>query len=445
MKNFIAGLRYGNWLTRLYLISIPILISAGIGLIVYSFVANSMWMFLAGTALGIGGIALAQSFVVEVSGELVKETEEYLDEELPPEEVSEEYETPERDEMPEEAESQEEFVEDAEETPQKRKRKEKKKREKVRKPKQKREPKEKRQRKQKKELDDIADLEEQEEAKQLETEEIEQGKPEEKAEDAEQKKPKGKPEDALLNYDEQKIQHVFYKFKVRKDHRPIMIDSWEEKDVFQCPAYIWVYRGQLHLLLMESSAREETVPVAKVSTMKYIRGKICKAKKEYLQFRKESALAIVFAPFLPSYHEGLKNGKSVVYKNLYELGPGIRITNTSVKTVMSMLNPEFQVDDIITRDVRYNDFFKEIYRAGILFRDKVLTTKEYRDQISDTLHKLVKTGVSEKEYESTLQSLYHHKLITEEYISFYMQYWKRVQIENKYVNKKRKKDVTWKL
>lgn len=437
MKNFIAGLRYGNWLTRLYLISIPILISAGIGLIVYSFVANSMWMFLVGTALGIGGIALAQGFAVEVSGELVKEPEEYLDEELPPEELSE------RNEMPEETEPQEEFAEESEETPTKKKRKEKKKRN-TREPKQKREPKEKRQRKrkQKQEPDELADTEVPEESEQNN---LEEDAKQEKKEEKEQKEPKGKPEDALVGYDEQKLQHVFYKFKVRKDHRPIMIDSWEEKEVSQCPAYIWVHRGQLHMLVMESSAREITVPVAKVSTMKYIRGKICKAKKEYLQFRKESALAIVFAPFLPTYHEGMKNGKSVVYKNLFELGSGLRITNTSVKTIMDMIAPEFQVDDIIMRDVRYNDFFKEIYKAGILFRNKVLTTKEYRDLISDTLHKLVKTGVSEKEYENTLQSLYQHKLITEEYISFYMQYWKRVQIENKYVNKKRRKDVTWKL
>lgn len=415
MKNFIAGLRYGNWLTRLYLISFPLLIVAGAGGIIYSFFINSMLIFLIGTALAVGGIALAQGFIVELHQE-PEETEETEDFPL--------------EDNPDTGKAQDGFP----------KKVRQKKRKKEKDPAKRKERKTKKNKKQQEENTtepEIADTPREEPEADEKIKENE-NLTEEKEERLE------KPEEALLAYDEKKIQQVFYKYKVHKEHHPIIIDSWEEKKVWQCPAYIWLHHGQLHMLLMEKTVRELTLPASKASTLTYVRGVVCKAKKEYLSFRKESLLSKVFSPYLPVYHEGTKNGKPVIYKNLFELGEGLRVTGASVKTIMEMLNPDFQVDDIITRDVRYNAFFKEIYRQGILFREQIITIQEYREQIKETLHKLVATGVSEEEYESTLQALYQNKLITEEYISYYMQYWKRIQIENKYSNRRRRRGKQWK-
>lgn len=340
MKKFLTGLRYGNWLTKLYVISIPICILVGIVLIVLSFVWNVIYLFLLGVAFGIGAIALSQSFTIE-----------------------------------------EEFIE-----------------------------------------------QEPEEEKNQTTKQLPRKKTQRKSEAREtvEKKPK---QDELEEYDEKKIKQVFYKYKVRKEHRMIMIDEWKEREIHQQPAYIWVHRGQVHLLIIGDGVQELTVPVNKASSMLYQRGIVCQMKEEYPQFRKESLLSTLFSPYLPVYHEGNKNGRPVIYKNLFEFGSGIKITNTSARNVRDLLQSEVQVDDIVTRDLRYNSFFKEIYKTGILFREQVITAKEYQDQVNDVLQNLALSDASDKEYEDTLQLLCHQKLISQEYMEYYKQYRVRVRLE----------------
>lgn len=377
MKKFIFGLRYGNWQTRLYVISIPACILLGIGVIIVSFIVNSMVLFLVGVGLGIGAIVLNHNVTIE---EVESERQEPKTVEQKKSKESKQKETKESEQKEPKVEKQKESEE----------------------------------RKQK-------------EPKQKETRRTETEK--EKASDSEIVQNPAEKKEELVSYDEKKMKQVFYKYKVRKDHKTIIIDGWEEKNVHQCPTYVWVHRGQVHFLLMEKGVRELTVPIAKAGTLKYHKGVICQAKDEYLQFRKESLLSVAFSPYLPIYHEGNKNGRPVVYKNLLELGTGIYITNTSAKTIMDMLQPEFQVDDIVTRDLRYNDFFKEIYKAGILFREQIISAKEYQERVNDILQNLALSEASQKEYEATLQALYQNKLITEEYIPYYQQYRERLQAE----------------
>lgn len=237
-------------------------------------------------------------------------------------------------------------------------------------------------------------------------------------------------EDELTEYNEVVMKQVFYKYKVKRDHMTIMIDVWDEKGIKQLPAYIWVTKGQVHILTIGQEVNQYTIPMSKAGTLYYKKGVICQAKEEYLQFRKESMLATVFSPYLPTYHEGNKNHRPVIYKNLFALENGLTVTNTSAKTVISMLNPKLEVDDIVTRDVRFNDYFKEIYKLGLLFREQIYSVKEYQAKVSDVLRRYVTSGVDQEEYENTLQSLYQHKLITEEYILYYMQYYERIQMEH---------------
>lgn len=237
-------------------------------------------------------------------------------------------------------------------------------------------------------------------------------------------------EDELMEYNEVVMKQVFYKYKVKRDHMTVMIDVWEEKAIKQAPAYIWVTKGQLHVLTISKDVNQYTIPLSKAGLLYYKKGVICQAKEEYKQFRKESMLATVFSPYLPTYHEGNKNHRPVIYKNLFALENGMTVTNTSAKALISMLNPRLEVDDIVTRDVRFNDYFKEIYKLGLLFREQIYSVKEYQGKVSDVLRRYVTSGVGQDEYENTLQSLYQHKLITEEYIMYYMQYYERIQMEN---------------
>ena len=249
---------------------------------------------------------------------------------------------------------------------------------------------------------------------------------------AKEKKEKSKEEhdeDELMEYNEVVMKQVFYKYKVKRDHKTIMIDTWEEKGIKQLPAYMWVTKGQVHILTIGQEVGQYTIPMSKTGSLYYKKGVICQAKEEYLQFRKESMLGTVFSPYLPTYHEGNKNHRPVLYKNLFALENGLTVTNTSAKTVISMLNPRLEVDDIVMRDVRFNDYFKEIYKLGLLFREQIYSVKEYQAKVNDVLRRYVTSGVGQEEYENTLQSLYQHKLITEEYIMFYMQYYDRIRME----------------
>jgi hypothetical protein len=95
--------------------------------------------------------------------------------------------------------------------------------------------------------------------------------------------------------------------------------------------------------------------------------------------------------------------------------------------IVELLHPQVELDDIVMRDVRYNDFFKEVYKLGTLFREQVYSVKEYQNLVNDVLHNFAAAGTTRQEYEDTLQALRHHKLITEEYIQFYLQYWEQHQ------------------
>ncbi|MDD6572473.1 MAG: hypothetical protein PUF12_08845 [Thermoflexaceae bacterium] len=370
MKKFLTGLRYGNWLTKLYVLAIPICILVGVGLVISSFFVNSMLLFLVGVAVGIAAIALWINFTIE-------ETE--IEQASPSKKPRQKEKNTQTIEPP--AASQDKILKS----------------------------------------DRIQEAE-----KSLEPDKAPES---DKAPEPDKRIEKEETEQLLAEYDAKAMKQVFYKYKVRKDHRTIIIDEWKEKGVYQSPVYIWLHRSQVHFLVIGKDIQEITVPAGKLSPLQYRRGVICQAKDEYLQFRKESLLSTVFSPFLPVYHEGDKDGRPVVYKNLFEMGNGIRITNPSARIVMDMLQLEFQVDDIVTRDLRYNAFFKEIYTRSILFREQVITAKEYQENVNDILHNLASSDVAEQEYEETLQALFQNKLITQEYIEYYKQYRERIQAE----------------
>lgn len=341
MKKVLEGLKNGDWKTRLYIIGTTVLMLAGLGGIVVSFIVNSMWLFLAGVAAGIAAIVIVQKFSIV--------TQELDAEELMPETEAETA-------AESEAEAETETKPEAEIT----------------------------------EKDDRHRIEERK--KTLET------------------------------YDEKKLKQVFYKYKVKRDHKCIIIDSWKQHQVLQAPAYIWISRRKVHFLIMEKETREIEVPRTEFTTLLYHPGIVCQTKEEYPQFRKETMMSKIFSKYLPSYHSGNRNGRPVIYKNLFELGNGLYLTNTSAKVVLDMLQPVFQVDDQVTRDGHCQEIVKDIYKLGILLRNLVYTAKEYKDLVDDKIRTLANTGISETEYMEILQLLFRMNLITAEYMEYYKRY-----------------------
>lgn len=229
-------------------------------------------------------------------------------------------------------------------------------------------------------------------------------------------------EKSLDAYDEKKLKQVFYKYKVKREHKCIMIDSWKRYDLCQCPAYIWVSRRRVHFLIIGEEVREIEVQETALKTLRYHPGIACRAKEEYPQFRKETMMSKIFTKYLPSYHSGNRNGRPVIYKNLFELGDGLFLTNTSARVVMEMLQPMFLVEDAITEDMHCQELVKDIYKLGILLRNLVYTAKEYKSLVDDKIQFLADTSMPQKEYEDILQMLLDMKLITAEYKEYYKRY-----------------------
>lgn len=339
MKKVLEGLKNGDWKTRLYIIGTTVLMLAGLGGIVVSFIVNSMWLFLAGVAAGIAAIVIVQKFSIV--------TEELDAEELMPETEAE-------------SETESETETDAEpET----------------------------------EITEKDDRHRIEERKKI-----------------------------LESYDEKKLKQVFYKYKVKRDHKCIIIDSWKQHQVLQAPAYIWISRKKVHFLIVEKETCEIEVPRTEFTTLLYHPGIVCRTKEEYPQFRKETMMSKIFSKYLPSYRSGNRNGRPVIYKNLFELGNGLYLTNTSARVVLDMLQPVFQVDDQVTRDGHCQEIVKDIYKLGILLRNLVYTAKEYKDLVDDKIRTLANTGISETEYTEILQLLFRMNLITAEYMEYYKRY-----------------------
>ncbi len=349
MKKVLEGLKNGDWKTRLYIIGTTLLMLAGVGGIVVSFMINSMWLFLAGVAAGIAAVVIAQRFTI----------------------IMEEMETEEAPETVEEQPAAEQAAEPEKSRPEQPVKK-----------------------------------------KETEPERAEADVMEKRAERAE----------ALDTYDEKKLKQVFYKYKVKRDHKCIIIDSWKQYQILQAPAYIWIGRRKVHFLVMENEIREIEVPRTEFTTLLYHPGVVCQTKEEYPQFRKETMMSKIFSKYLPSYRSGNRNGKPVIYKNLFEFGHGLYLTNTSARVVLDMLQPVFQVDDQVTRDVRCQEVVKDIYKLGILLRNLVYTAKEYKDLVDDKIQTLASTGISEAEYTEILQMLFRMNLITAEYMEYYKRY-----------------------
>lgn len=262
---------------------------------------------------------------------------------------------------------------------------------------------------------------------------------EKKQEKEEAGEPKTEKEAELLAYDEKKIKQIFYRYKVRAEHRIIMIDKWEQESVHQSPAYIWKQHRQFRILVLGDGVQEYSISWAKLAVMKYHRGIICHVKQEYPQFRKESLMKQVFSPCLPVYHEGTKNGKPVIYKNLFELGDGLFVTNTSGKAIMELAQPELVIEDQWIWNAGYNIFFKEIYKQGILFREQVISPTEYRNRITGYLENLAESAVPDDEYRKNLQALYENRLISQEYVTYYQTNRDKLRLEEQRGEKRTRK------
>lgn len=242
-----------------------------------------------------------------------------------------------------------------------------------------------------------------------------------------QEKVRTKPEpissETLAAYDKKRVKKTLHKYKVRREHRQILVDRSEKLGILQTPAYIWVEKNQFHMLLLEETPRHISIPLYQITQISYRKKQRVNEKNDYAAFQTDSIVTELFRPYLPDYIHMREEPAAFLYKNLYGIGNDIYVTNRSAAAVFELLGVEFQVEDRVTQSDKVNIYFKDIYKANILLRDNVIDANGYAERISRILDSLVHSSLRYDEVKETLHLMIRNKLITQEFASHYLNIW----------------------
>jgi hypothetical protein len=231
-----------------------------------------------------------------------------------------------------------------------------------------------------------------------------------------------KDPDRFEHYDKSKLRKIKKKFHVKKDHRAIIIDRSDKYKIHECPAFIWRVHNKVSILLLEKEPRKIVIPRELIKHVDYNPGVRVDKATEYVAFKKENLITSTFSPYLPDYHPSrVKNDPSRM-KNLYKIYPDINITNNSIGTVMDLLYLNFMPKDKYTTSDKLNGFFKRVYAANVLYKDKVYTINDYKDEVEKILGEMTYAKMPEKEYDFTLDSLVKAHMISTEYADYYKEH-----------------------
>ncbi len=227
-------------------------------------------------------------------------------------------------------------------------------------------------------------------------------------------------EEVIKSYDKKKIKKTLHKYKVRKDHRMVLIDFCDKYNIRQTPAYIWAEDSKFHILLIEKEPRYITLPLYNISQITYLKKQPANPEEDYKFLQGNSIMAELFKPYLPDYLHSNVVEDLTSYKNLYGVGPGLYFTNQSARHLFDLLSAEFIVDDKVTTSTKVNHYFKDSYKANIMLRDSVIDANGYADKISNILENMAMSTISYNEFKDTLNLMIKNKLITQEFATYYM-------------------------
>lgn len=234
-------------------------------------------------------------------------------------------------------------------------------------------------------------------------------------------------DDTADTFDRKKIKKTLHKYKVRRDHRLVIVDFSKKYMIKQCPAYIWVADNKFNILLLEEETRHLVIPLGRIREITYLKKQSANVDTDYPLFHKKNMLTNLFRPYLPDYTYNTVASDMNSYKNLYGIAGGIYFTNKSAKNLFDLLGVEFRVDDKVTMSNKVNIFFKDAYKANILLRDSVLDANGYADSIANTLDNMARSTIGYNEFKETLNLMVRNKLITQEFAMHYMNVWDKVK------------------
>lgn len=231
-----------------------------------------------------------------------------------------------------------------------------------------------------------------------------------------EKKEKKEEESPLAQYDDKKLKKLFVKYKVKKEHVTILIDECRAEKIYECPAYMWKDRAYLYFLLLEKEARMIKFPYKDIGDIVVRRGVLARPAEEYQELQENRVIQMIFGNLLPKYYQKEKSYRKEYQKNLYSVGLGIWCTSGSVSNMLKILPSKFSLED--NRLDNMNSYYKEIYIARILFFDGILSPKQYKEKVLETLSALVKSDLSDGTIQDYLSQMMMTGLLPKEYVDF---------------------------
>lgn len=234
-----------------------------------------------------------------------------------------------------------------------------------------------------------------------------------------QKEQETKDQSNLKQYDEKTVKKIMVKYKVKKEHRKVIIDSSEAFHIHECPAYLWKDHKHVNFLLLEESPRIIKIPCEKIHSIGYKKLVPANPTNDYASFMEPCMVTKLFSEYLPQYKEGNYHGKLGVYKNLYTIVPDICITSASARNLLELLPVEFMPKDEVMRSESHSEYYKMAYKTSILWKDSVISTAEYKNRIKNLMTFLASEQISKEAYMDLLRQLVASKMITSDYASYY--------------------------
>lgn len=216
------------------------------------------------------------------------------------------------------------------------------------------------------------------------------------------------------------IKKLFYKYKVKRIHYPILIEECESRKLRECPAYAWVSKGSLQILALSVKTRAFAIPLSRMHTILVERAAKANPKTEYDAVKKAKYVAKVFENLIPSYYiMADENGRRSYRKNRYLAGQDLLVTEKSARALMELTQARFVMPEEEKMMKAYGTYATEAYKLKFLCQDGVILPEEYKVKIRVLLQQMVEAEITDYEFSKNLSLMVKKQLITEDYAKYY--------------------------
>ena len=224
----------------------------------------------------------------------------------------------------------------------------------------------------------------------------------------------------LKSLHKKQVKKLFFKYKVKRVHYPILIEECKSRRLRECPAYAWVNKGCLQILALSSKTRAFAIPLSKMHTILGERAARANPKEEYVMVKEAKYIAKVFQPLIPSYYiMADENGRRTYRKNRYILAKDLVVTDRSARALMELTQAGFVLPEDAKMEKAYGTYATEAYKLKFLCQEGVVLPEEYKVKIRILLQQMVEAGISDYEFSKNLSLMVKKQLITEEYAKYY--------------------------